>query len=178
MSLTRARRCRKRGSPRCPPPQSVNFLRTLHGTVEMCSFPELFFSEVHLDWMIRFNLCKTQTPHRPTHHPSPRSIWHHIGGRASPTKPKDLLQINDNKTTSQTDQLCPPLLCPCSLCFRLNCSFYPPYFAQELEWMERNANLQISKEILRNQCEKVTQQTWPDWGGRWRNWGVGVRGPQ
>ena len=41
-----------------------------------------------------------------------------------------------------------------------------------------NADLQISKEILRNQCEKVTQQTWPDWGGRWRNWGVGVRGPQ
>ena len=23
-----------------------------------------------------------------------------------------------------------------------------------VEWMERNANLQISKEILRNQCEK------------------------
>ena len=51
-------------------------------------------------------------------------------------------------------------------------------FAQELEWMERNANLQISKEILRNQCEKVTQQTWRDWRSRWRNWRKGVRGPQ
>ena len=26
-----------------------------------------------------------------------------------------------------------------------------------VEWMERNANLQISKEILRNQCEKSDQ---------------------
>ena len=41
-----------------------------------------------------------------------------------------------------------------------------------------NADLQISKKILRNQCEKVTQQTWPDWRSRWRNWRKGVRGPQ
>ena len=98
---------------------------------------------------------------------------------------RDCRQVNGNKTTSQTDQLRPPLPCPCSCCFRLNCSFSPPYFRTLprswmgwVEWMERNANLQISKEILRNQCEKVTQQTWRDWRSRWRNRRKGVRGPQ
>ena len=45
-----------------------------NGTVEMCSFPELFFSEVHLDDQI------TQTHHRSTPYPSPMCIWRHIGG--------------------------------------------------------------------------------------------------
>ena len=56
-----------------PAPQSVHCQGLCkNGTVEMCSFPELFFSQRFI-WMIRL-----QTPHRPTPYPSPMSIWCHI----------------------------------------------------------------------------------------------------
>ena len=185
LSLTLARRCRKRGSPRCPPPN----LYIAKDSAKM----ELFFSEVHLDDQI------TQTPHRSTPYPSPMSIWRHIGGHMH------LLQ-NFAPPASSLPGWHPPPNYPAWLwgkqlvagigqaphssthlwlwlafhfLWRGIAPWTPPgWTAPSMQAASCNADLQISKEILRNQCEKVTQQTWPDWRGRWRNWRVGVRGPQ